>query len=99
MKRTSSMTFKNTAEAQELAIYIENTYRLYELAKCTIKALVRKAQKGIYDSNKAVDAWYYTATTGSNMYEKEFGYNFSVQDRFSAAVLLEERYREDVLSV
>lgn len=44
---------------------------------------------------KAVDAYYYIATEASKNYNKDFGYSFSVSDRFSAAVDMEEYYRED----
>ena len=35
------------------------------------------------------------ATEASKMYNKDFGYSFSVQDRFTAAVEMEEYYKED----
>ncbi|MFR6539296.1 MAG: hypothetical protein ACLUPN_02345 [[Ruminococcus] torques] len=60
-----------------------------------IENLRKKAIKGAYDKEKAVDAYYYIATEASKNYNKDFGYSFSVSDRFSAAVDMEEYYRED----
>lgn len=101
MKRTSSMVFVNSIEAQELDLYIENDSTLYKQAQYIIASLAKKVKKGIYDADKAVDAWYYLATEGAKRYAKEFGsadYSFSVQDRFSTAVMLEENYREQVMA-
>jgi hypothetical protein len=97
MKRTSSMIYKETAEANELYIYIVNTERLYRSNIIpVIENLKKKYKKGIYDKEKAIDLWYYTATAGSDMYNKDFGYRFSVQDRFTVATDLEARFFEDI---
>lgn len=97
MKRTSSMIYKETAEANELYIYIVNTSSLYhQRIVPTIENLKKKYKKGIYDKEKAIDLWYYTATAGSDLYKKEFGYSFSVQDRFTVAADLEAYYKEDI---
>ena len=61
-----------------------------------INNLRKKAQKGTYDSNKAVDAWYPVATTASDKYHKDYGYKFSVQDRYTVAVDMERYYREEI---
>lgn len=60
-----------------------------------IENLRKKAIKGAYDKEKAVDAYYYIATEASKNYNKDFGHSFSASDRFSAAVDMEEYYRED----
>ena len=97
MKRTSSMVYRETAEADELYMVAVNTAEIYEGAITPVIAnLQKKYRKGVYDIEKAVDAYYHVATLASQHYVKEFGYGFSVQDRFTTAVKLEERFREDV---
>lgn len=93
MKRTSSMIYKPSQEATELYLYITNTERIYrQRILPSIENLTKKYNKGTYDKEKAVDLWYYTATAGSDMYKKDFGYSFSVQDRYTVAVDLEAYY-------
>ena len=93
MKRTSSMVYKKTAESEELVLYTSNDATLYEtIIRPTIKNLERKADKGIYIRERAVDAFYRVATAGSNKYGKDFGYRFSVQDRFTAAVDMVDQF-------
>ena len=97
MTRTKSMIYKTTTESNELYIYIVNTESLYrQRIVPTIENLKKKYKKGIYDKEKAIDLWYYTATAGSDLYNKDFGYRFTVQDRFTVATDLESRFFEDV---
>lgn len=96
MKRTKSMIYKPTEESRELFLVATNDGDLYRrMITPIINNLRKKAIKGTYDKDKAVDAYYYAATEASNQYKKDFGYSFSVQDRFTAAVEMEEYYRED----
>ena len=90
------MIYKETTESRELFVYTVNNSRIYPHILANIKRLNKKYNKGIYDSNKAIDAWYYIATFASDEYNKDFGYSFSVQDRFSASVNLEEYFKEDI---
>lgn len=65
-----------------------------------IANLTKKASKDIYNSEKAVDAWYRVATEAGKMYAKEhgsYGFKFDVTTRFTAAVDMEEYYREQVM--
>lgn len=96
MKRTKSMIYKETVESRELFLYTTNDGELYrKMITPTIESLRKKAAKGQYDKEKAVDAYYYITTEASKRYNKDFGYSFSVQDRFTAAVEMEEYYRDD----
>ena len=96
MKRTKSMVYNPTEESRELFLVATNDGDLYRrMITPIINNLRKKAIKGTYDKDKAVDAYYYAATEASNKYKKDFGYSFSVQDRFTAAVEMEEHYRED----
>ena len=97
MTHTKSMRYQATVESSELFGYATNNSELYRQAITpAITNLRKKAQKGIYDSEKAVDLWYAVATTASNQYGKDYGYTFSVQDRYTVAVDMEEYYREEV---
>ena len=97
MKRTKKMVYKPTEESRELMLYAINNGELYRRQITpVINSLRRKAAKGTYDSDKAVDVWYYVACSASQMYDKDFGYSFTVTDRFTAAVDMELYYREDV---
>lgn len=90
------MIYKETVESRELFLYATNDGDLYRrMITPTIENLRKKATKGQYDKEKAVDAYYYIATEASKRYNKDFGYSFSVQDRFTVAVEMEEYYRED----
>lgn len=97
MKHTKSMIYKPTEESRELFLYTTNDGELYRhITTCIIENLKKKAKKGIYDSNKAVDLYYNLATAGSKAYCKDFGYSFSVQDRFTCAVEMESYYKDEV---
>ena len=97
MKRTKSMTYKETTESRELLLFATNDGDLYrQMITPIIDNLRKKAKKGIYDADKAVDAWYSVATAASKKYDKYYGYSFTVQERFTVAVDMEERYKEEV---
>lgn len=98
MKRTKNMVYNPTTEANELFMYATNDGKLYRrMTKCVLDNLEKKIKKGIYDKEKAVDAWYSVATEASKNYEKDFGYRFSVADRFTTAVDMAEYYEEQIL--
>jgi hypothetical protein len=91
------MTYNPTEESRELFLYAVNDGNLYRnISTHTIGNLQKKHRMGAYDKEKAVDAWYYVATEASNKYFKEFGYKFSVADRFTCAVEMEDYYKEEV---
>lgn len=95
-KRTKNMIYKETVESRELFLYAVNSGDLYRrIITPTIKCLRKKAIKGIYDKDKAIDLFYHIATEASKLYNKDFGYLFSVGDRFTVAVDMEEYYRDD----
>ena len=96
MTRTKSMIYKETEESRELYLYATNCGELYRrMITPVIQNLRKKAIKGQYDKEKAIDAFYYVANEASKMYNRDFGYSFSVRDRFTAACDMEESYRED----
>lgn len=98
MKRTKSMTYKPTTESNELFLYATNDGNLYRgMISAVLDNLEKKIAKGIYDREKAVDAWFNVATEASNRYYKNFGYRFTVTERFTAAVEMAEYYEEQIL--
>lgn len=96
MKRTKNMIYNPTTESNELYIYAVNDRSIYNSILYVIENLRKKAIKGIYDTEKAIDLYYYISTEASNKYNKDFGYSFNVQDRFTCAVDFEARFKEDV---
>lgn len=96
MKHTKTMIYRPSAEASELFIYTVNNSELYHNhITPIINNLKKKAVKGIYETEKAVDLYYYLATEASNKYYKDYGYRFSVTDRYTVAVDLEAYYKDD----
>ena len=96
MKRTRSMIYNETTESRELLLYATNDGELYrQMITPVVNNLRRTASKGWYDSEKAVDAYYRIACEASKRYNRDFGYSFSVTDRFTAAVDMEKFYRDD----
>lgn len=99
MKRTKNMIYNETTESRELFLYAVNNGNLYRKTTRTILATLRKkVDKGVYDRERAVDIWYRVATEASDQYNKDFGYRFSVADRFTAAVDMAEYYEEEILN-
>lgn len=97
MKRTKSMVYTPSAEAHELLLYAINDGDLYsQMVTPIIDNLHKKAKKGIYDKEKAVDAFYHVATEASKHYYRDFGYSFSVTDRFTCAVEMADYYEDEV---
>lgn len=96
MKRTKNMYVANSVESRELILFAENTYQVYKRIQEVIKNLEKKVKKGIYDPDKAVDLWFYVMTEASNLYYKEFGYRFTVTERFTAAAEMENNYHEEI---
>lgn len=91
-------------DAEELALYIKNTSELYHgITHSVIENLKKKARKGVYDKERAVDAWMYVADAGARMYDKELGSGrgsmtlFTKDERRKAAEELARYYEEDVL--
>ena len=96
MKRTKSMIYNQTQESIELTHFAANTESIYPQIQNTVHNLAKKYAKGVYDAEKAVDAFYYIACAASDLYKKWFGYGFSVGDRFSAAVDLRDYFTENI---
>ena len=97
MKRTKNMVYAPSTESRELFLYATNDGDLYRsMISPVIASMKKKVAKGIYDAGKAQDAFYRIATEASNHYYRDFGYKFSVQDRFTAAVEMADYYTEEI---
>lgn len=99
MKKTKNMYYKRSVESNELVLYIVNTEEIYNTIKSVIKNLQKKYQKDIFDYDKAVIAFYHVSTLGANMYNREFDFKFTVQQRYTAAEDLLQYYTEDITAV
>lgn len=99
MKMTKSMVYVKSHEARELVVYTANDARFYNSIKAVIKSLQKKVINGTYESSKAVISWYNIANIASKQYFNDYGYQFSVTERFTAAVDLEEYFQEDVFEI
>ena len=96
MKRTKSMVYNKTQESTELFFFTTNTESIYPQIQNTVRNLAKKYAKGVYNAEKAIDAFYYIACAASDLYKKWYGYGFSVSDRFSAAVDLRNYFTENI---
>lgn len=97
MKITRNMYVENTCESRELAVYAINNRNIYFYQiKPVISNLQKKYVKGNFDATKAIVAFYHVTTAASNLYNKEFGYKFSVTERWTAAYNLLQEYMEDI---
>ena len=95
------MYYQESAESNELALFAVNRSEIaYNCTQPIIKALQRRYAQGLYDKDKAIDAYFRVATQAANLYAKVFagqGYKFTVQQRFTVAVYLENYYIEQVI--
>ena len=97
MKITKNMYVENTDASRELELYAENDSNIYfQHLQPVIKNLKKKVVKGVFDEEKATMAFYHAAVAASNKYFKEFGYKFSVTERWTAAYNLLQDYMEEI---
>lgn len=103
MKHSRNMVYKPTETTTELYLYAVNTGELYRrYTRDVIKNLNRYFRKGLFDRDKAIDAFYPVATIAAKMYCKEYasvnayGYIFTVTDRFTVACDMVDRYMEHI---
>lgn len=96
MKKTKNMYYEPTTESRELFLYATNDGDLYrQMVTPLINAMRKKAQKGVYEKEKAINAFFRVATEGSNHYFRDFGYKFNVQARYTVACEMVDYYEEE----
>ena len=84
-----------STEARELYLYTDNDGQLYQQRREPIqKNLMKKIEKGQYNSKLAVKGFMYLADAGSKKYGKDFGHTFSVSDRKQAAQAFTDDFEE-----
>lgn len=97
MKRTSSMKYTPSENAEALYICTVNDGDLY---RSTIQPIIenmkKRYQRGTFDPDKAADAFYPVATEEANRLRKQFGELYSVTDRWTVAVDMVDRYMENI---
>lgn len=97
MKRTSTMYVWNSHESHELMLYAVNNSELYfKHIIPVIKNLAKKYNKGTFDDDKAIDAFWYVAQAANKAYLKDFGHSFTVQERFTAAAEMIDYFWEEI---
>lgn len=103
MKLTKSMIIKETDESNELTLCTVNESRLYPWICDVINNLHRKYVKGIFDAEKAIQAFYPIATESAKLYCKEFcsrntAFNsvFDVTARYTTAYDCVNYYMDDI---
>ena len=97
MKRTKNMRVEESTESRELFLYCVNTERLYTQSILpALNNLKRRYNRGVFDSEKAVDLFYYVACNGAEMYKKDFGYSFTVTERFTAAAEMLNYFMDEI---
>ena len=98
MKITKNMYVENTAASRELELYVYNDRNIYlHQIKPLISNLQRKFARGDYNATKAIVAFYHITTNASNKYYKEFGYKFSVTERWTSAYYILQEFIEDIV--
>ena len=103
MTRTKNMVYKPSIESEELTLYATNDGRLYNyMIVPVVRNLANKYNKGTFNADRAIDAFYPVACEAAKRYCKEFArledaqHVFSVTDRFTAAADMVDYYMENI---
>ena len=96
MKRTKNMVFTPSAESRELFLYASNNSAIYfSRILPIVKNLKKHLAKNQYNTEKAVIAFYHVMTEASNLYCRDFGFMFTVTERYTAAIEMEREFTEN----
>lgn len=96
MKRTSNMIYRASEEARELYLCADNESTLYPMKQAIEANLIKKMQKGIFDGKKAIEAFYYLMDAMAKKYKKDFGYMFTVTERWTVAADMAQDFIEEM---
>lgn len=101
MKRTKNMIYQPSIESRELELYAENHAHLYMLRiDPLLHSLAKKYHSGIYEPDRAADAYFRIACDAAGYYSRDFGpCLFTVGERFTAAVEMEKYFRDIVCDI
>lgn len=96
MKTTKSMIFTPSAESRELFLYASNKAIIYNSRIVpVVKNLKKHLAKNQYNTEKAITLFFHVMTAASDLYFREFGYRFTVTERYTAAVEMEREFTEN----
>ena len=96
MKITKSMYYCESHESEDLYLYIVSDRDLYFEIVSACKTLAKHLKKHEYNKDKAIGYYYRIASKGAKKYKQELGNNFSITNRYTVAVDLEEYFYERV---
>ncbi len=96
MKITKNMYYRESHESEDLYLYIINDKDLYLEIVSACKTLAKHLKKSSYSKDKAIAYYYRIASKGAKKYKQELGNNFSVTNRYTVAVDLEENFFDRV---
>ena len=85
MKITKSMFYNPSPEARELFLCADNNGLAYPQICAVVSNLARKYKKGIFNAEQATVAFFHIMTAEAKRYARDFGYMFSVTERWTAA--------------
>lgn len=60
-------------EGDDLLLFAENDWKVYDQMRAIQKNLAKKMQKGTYEHSKAITGWMHAANHGSQEYKKQIG--------------------------
>lgn len=90
-------------DAEDLVMYIDNTYELYGQKQAIQKNLINKIKRGKYDPSLAPKLWMYLVQEGAKRWAQELeGYNmpwhklFPPQLRQEAAQMMASAFDEEI---
>lgn len=98
MKKTKNMFINPTVESRELFLFTVNESKIYPMIQNYVRSLAKKYNKNVYCTDKAIDGYFPIVTVASNLYNKYYGYKFTVNERYNAAAEIEKYYLENVIN-
>lgn len=95
MKLTKNMIYKPSTEATELYLSADNNGRLYPSIMAVVANLAKKRARGIYNAEQATAAFFHIMTAQAQEYKRDFGYMFTVCERWTAAQDMRDFYEAE----
>lgn len=96
MKHTKNHVVELSVEARELALFADNEREVYPRIIAAVNCCHKHFKRGKYDEKKAIDAFYYVADFAARLYNRNFGYMFTVTERYTAAAILLDCHYENI---
>lgn len=100
MKLTKSMIINPSAESRELTLYAVNNGFVWSRINAVLKMLEKHYKKGVYDHQKAIQAFYPIACYAAKLYDSDFGNGFTkifdVTAKYTSAAEMEKYFYDDI---